>query len=225
MSASAVQRWRVSYRRDGAAARLAQREATAALEAAVVASGMPLAVGETAKGRPRLMFGPPVSAGIVATEELIDVFLTERLERRIVRERLEGALPAGHLILDLHDVWVGGPSLAASVVGADYRVMLGTRADVGPLGAAIEDLLGAERIERQRDRGGIVATYDLRPFVEHLRLIHAAEGVVLEMRLGIDQQRGIGRPEGVLADLRERSGLVLDPIGPIVRGRLHLSPA
>jgi radical SAM-linked protein len=224
MTGPAVQRWRVAYRRVGAAAELAQRDASSSLQQALVVSGLPIAMTTASTPRPRIMLGPPMPVGMIAAEEVVDLFLIERQRRHVVRERLGRALPSGHELLDLHDVWIGARSLASSVTAADYRALLTGASPEDALASAIAELMQADRIDRRRERGGDRSTYDLRPFIEGLHLTRTgAEGVVVEMRLGIDQQRGIGRPEEVLAELRERTGLPLDPAGPIVRGRLYLS--
>ena len=48
-----------------------------------------------------------------ASASSLDLVLTERLTRAELRERLERACPAGRRIVDLFDVWLGEPSLAA----------------------------------------------------------------------------------------------------------------
>jgi len=225
MSGPAVQRWRVVYTRHGAAVGLAQRDAAAAWEAAIAAGGLPVAISEGARPRPRLMFGPPLSAGFVADEELVDLFLVERLAIEQARGALERSLPAGHVLIGLHDVWIGAPSLAASVVAADFRVELGETVDDPAVSVALDALIEADRIPRERQRGGRVSTYDLRPLIDVVRIVRGDAGSTLEMRLRIDQQGGTGRPEEVLAAMLEMSGLVLKPRAPIARGRLYLSPA
>ena len=61
--------------------------------------------------------------------ELVDVVLTERLTLAEVRARLAGHLPDGDRLIDLFDVWLGEPPLAARLAAADYRVDLRSRAN------------------------------------------------------------------------------------------------
>jgi radical SAM-linked protein len=225
MSGPGAQRWRVTFRRDGAARGLPSREACALLEAGLSASGLPLLMTDGAMPRPRLVSGPPVAPPLVADEELFEFYLAIRRTRYEVRTALERIMPADHAVLDLDDVWVGAPSLSASLVAADYRVALGSDVDRQTLTGAVAALLSAARIERERDRGGRVSTYDLRELIDDIRVVPVSDGAALEMRLRIDQQRGLGRPDEVLAALHDLTGVAFRPILPIVRGRLHLSSA
>lgn len=225
MSGPAVQRWRVEYRRHNAALRMAQRDASAVMESAIAASALPVAVGEGAHPRPRLMFGPAVPSGVVAEEELLDLFLTERRTSEVARTVLEQSAPADHSIVGIHDVWIGAPSLSASVTAADYRVELNAGIDRHQLTRAVEELLAVERLERERDRGGKLSHYDLRPLIDDIRIALNDDRCAMEMRLRIDQQLGTGRPDEVLAAIRGLSGLTLEPASQIIRGRLHLSSA
>jgi hypothetical protein len=84
-------------------------------------AGVPAAT-ETAHPRPRIAFAAPLPADALAEREPIDLFLAERLRIAELRPRLLDALPPGHDLVDLFDVWAGAPALAARVVGADYRV-------------------------------------------------------------------------------------------------------
>jgi len=225
MSGPLVQRWRVAYRRLGAATSLAHRDASAAWEAAITGSGLPIAMSDSQTPRPRLMFGPPPPSGTVADEELLDLFLLQRVTVAGVRAALAAARPPDHELIDVHDVWIRAPSLAASVLAADYLVGLEASVDEPTVSAAIDALLAADRIERTRERADRVSTYDLRPLVEKLGLVRHEVGARLEMRLVIDQQSGTGKPNEVMAVMREMTGLALEPVGPIVRSRLRLSPA
>jgi hypothetical protein len=92
--------------------------------------------------------------------------------------------------------------------------------------AAIERILGARSLPRERRREKRTSTYDLRPLLERLEVLRwgdAAPGGpagVLWMRLRHEPE-AVGRPEEVLAALAEESGMRLER-GRIVRERLLL---
>jgi uncharacterized protein (DUF2344 family) len=229
MSGPAVQRWRVTYARRAAAATSTARAALEAWESAIAASTLPIAT-EGDGARPRLQAGPPPPPGVVAEEELVDLYLAERRTRADVREALEPIAPAGVVITDLADVWIRAPSPAASVVAADYRIPLAGIADPDGLARAIRQLLESEHLVRERDRAGRVTSFDLRRLIVDVWIADQQDGQpdvtggsTLGMRLRLDPQLGNGRPDDVLAALREASGLDLVPSAPAVRGRLELS--
>lgn len=159
-----------------------------------------------------------------AERELVDVMLSERRPIDDVRSALVGALPAGHDLIDLHDVWLGEPPLPGQTAAADYRIELESELDAAALLAAVQRLLGSSAIRRAKPKGG--GDYDLRPLFDDLAVEgagHAAGSpVVLRVRTRFDPERGAGRPDEVVAALAELVGADLS-IGTIVRKRVVLA--
>ena len=156
------------------------------------------------------------------------MWLVERLPRWRVREALGACLPAGNRLLDVFDVWIGEPALPGQVVASVYRVEL----DPSPVGgdalrAAVVDILAMPTLPRTRRRGDKAVTYDLRPFVVDVEVAEpagreAAAGLVIRMELRHDPERGVGRPEEVLAELGDRLEAQLAPAST-TRERLILT--
>lgn len=233
MSAIPVQRWRTVYRRTDATQARPYRDDVEALEAAVRATDLPLALRDDRRQRARIEFGPPLPPGALANEELVDLYLVERWPAAKVRERLAAAFGDERELVELHDVWLRAPGLAASIVAADYLVTLSrsSSADAAALARlpeAIRSLLDARTLPRIRERDGRPTTYDLRVLIVDVSLASASsdggQPPGLAMRLVVDPNLGNGRPDEVIAVLAELSGGSLVPNGPIVRGRIHLSP-
>ena len=222
------QRWRLTYRRLAEAAPSPSKELIAAWESGLAGSGLPLAGLDLPTPRPRLVFAAPLPLGLTADRELLDLFLIARRPISIVREAVEGALPPGHEIVDLHDVWLGEPSLSGQVAAADYRVRVraadGKALDRTTLVDACDALLRAGSLPRTRDKGGRTVPYDLRPL-----LAAASVGIVdpegratLAIRTRFDPERGVGRPEEVVAAIGELAGRPIDVVD-MVRERLLLA--
>lgn len=220
----AVQRWRLVVRRDALAADLGQREQLAAWAAGLAAAGLPIVGLDQPSPRPRFAIGAVLAPAIPAEAELVDVWLSQRLPRWRVREALATSLPAGHALVDLHDVWLGEGPLPGRVRGSVYRATIGPPADSPALAAAAAGLLAAASLPRERRRGGGVVSYDLRPFLADLAVEPAPEGgATVRITLRHDPSRGVGRPEEVLAALGEAMGAEALPIGALVRERLLLA--
>jgi radical SAM-linked protein len=221
------QRWRVRFRRRPDAPALPQREQMAAWEASMVAGGLPLAGLDNAEPRPRIVIAAPLTVGMAAEGELVDLFVVERLAVAEVRMRLAESLPAGHELIEVHDVWLGEPSLSGRVAAADYRLELVATPDP-PDRAALENacarLLAAPTLPRTRDKGGRSVGYDLRPLVASIDVLEAAPGRVagLRIRTRFDPEKGVGRPEEVLAALSELAGTPLEATAT-VRERVILA--
>jgi radical SAM-linked protein len=171
------------------------------------ASDLPLPQPEGTRPKSPLSFAAPLPVGMTAERELADLVLSERLPIADVRAQLASTLPAGIEVLELHDVWLGSPPLAASVAAADYRVECVARAPSAEIRAAVNELLAAGTLPRQRLRGSEPVSYDLRPLVDTITVERAeatADGsttLVLLIRTRFHPERGSGRPEEVVAAL------------------------
>ncbi len=224
----ARQRWRIVVRRGEAARALAQRDVEAAWEEGLARAGVPVATTRTTRPRPRIAFAAPVPIGMTAEREPVDLFLAERLTVSDLRRRLAIALPIGHELVDLYDVWLGEPAIAGRVIAADYRVEVA--ADREELKTAVVRLIQARQLERPR-KGEETRTYDLRPLVAELEVgpalrRHLDQGgpqvSTLWMRLRHDPGLGVGRPDEVLAALEVLVGHRIEAL-ETVRERVWLA--
>lgn len=221
------QRWRIRYRRRSDAPALPQREQLAAWEAALAVSGLPLVGLDLPTPRARIAFAAPLGVGVAGEGELLELLLTERRTAADVRVRLAGSMPAGHELLDVHDVWLGEPPLPGRVVAADYRATLGGLAGedaAGRLVGACRGFLEARTVPRTRDKGGRAVAYDLRPLIAGLEVIGIGPAGLLELgiRSRFDPDRGVGRPDEVVAALADLIGVPLE-IRSLVRERIVLA--
>lgn len=224
----ARQRWRLTFSRLAAAdgETPTGRDYIALWETALADSGLPVAM--TDAGRFRFALAAPLPTRTSGLAELADLWLTERAPAWRVREGLEPVLPPGHELVALEDVWLGAPALAGRVAAADYRVVLGGPFDDGAIAAAADRLLAADRLDRERTKGGGVKSYDLRPLLISIATAFevdpgaAEELVVVRVRTRIHPELGSGRPEEVMAALADELGAPLEAIETI-RERLVLS--
>jgi radical SAM-linked protein len=217
-AAAPRQRWRLVLARAEDAPRIAGRELTDAWEDALEATGLPVH-RPTGRTRGRVAFAAPLQLGVAAERELAEVFLAERVPIWRVRDALTERLPAGWRLVDLHDVWVGGPPLAGRVVAADYRIELQDGPGPDRLAEAARSLLAARELPRVRQKGESSVTYDLRPLLVAISVDHAA---VIRARTRIHPELGSGRPEEVVAALGDALGHPFE-IKRIVREGLVLA--
>jgi radical SAM-linked protein len=159
-------------------------------------------------------FAAPLQLGLAAERELAEVLLVERVPIWRVREALTGRLPAGWRLVDLYDVWVGGPPLAGRVIAADYRIELQDGPEPDRLAEAARALLAARELPRVRQKGEGSVAYDLRPLLADVSVDRA--GAAIRARTRIHPELGTGRPEEVVAALGDRLGRALE-VRAIVR--------
>lgn len=212
-------RWRLTVSRGAEVAAAPQQDVERSWGEAFERSGLPMRVGSD--GRPRLAFGAPLPLGMIAGGELIDIILTERWPRWRVREGLEPMIPDGWSVHGLRDVWLGAPSLAASVAAADYLVTLSGDVAAAELEHAIRQVLAAEALPRERARGVATITYDLRPLLIEVSSTDPGPPTVISIRTRIHPTLGHGRPEEVVGALGDALGRPLGAAS-MVRERLVL---
>lgn len=224
------QRWRIVFARDAGAPPLTQRELHDAWDRALVESGLPVVEGGR---RGPISFGAALPIGIAAERELADVLLTARRPVWDVRQRLAARLPGGIRLVDLHDVWLGEPPLAGQVAAAVYRVTLAGDHDAAALADGVRRLLAAPALQRTRPKGGGSVTYDLRPLIVDVAVERGADAdagagtpPVLRIVTRIHPELGSGRPEEVVAALRDAFEQPLEPAvtvreGVLLRGELE----
>ncbi len=222
----AVQRWRIAYRREASLPDAVAREPKAAWERALRSSGLPIAGLDAEPSRPKFSLAAQLANGVGGDRELVDVWLTVRLPRWQVREALETVLPAGHELVDVYDVWLREPSLPGQVVASVFRCSVTASIAPGVLADAIGSLLAADRLPRERTKGERTVSYDLRPFVASVASSPHGDGSTgITMVLRHDPERGIGRPEEVLAELTARTGVsaIGEAVSSLVRVRVVLA--
>ncbi len=221
----AVQRWRLVLARDAIDPGAVGREQLSAWESALVGSGLPVAGLDGAKPRPRFAVAAPLAASIPGEAELIDVWLVERLPVWRVRESLEASQPAGWRLVGVHDVWLGEAALPGRVTASVYRAsIVPGAASEGALREAAAALLAATALPRERRKGETVVAYDLRPFIEDVTALEVDGAPAVRMVLRHDPERGVGRPEELLAALSDRTGRPL-VASSLVREGLVLAEA
>jgi radical SAM-linked protein len=212
------QRWRLTFAR--AAPRDEEvptgRDYIARWEDTLRQSGLPALL--LASGRPRIALGAPLPSGCSADGELLEFWLVDVVPAWAVREGIEPALPGGHRLGGLENVWMGAPALSGQVAAADYEVTL-ERAPAEPaLASAVRRLLDEPTLPRERLKGGVARTYDLRPLIVSLE----GSGSTLRMRTRIHPELGTGRPDEVVAAVADELGEGL-AVERIARRRLLLA--
>jgi radical SAM-linked protein len=219
------QRWRIVFKRAVAGHERTHREIVDEWSAAITRTGLPMAISDRSRPKPALTFAAPLPIRVAVERDLADLVLRQRLPVARVRSALVESLPAGFELVDVYDVWLGTPPLAASVAAADYRIEVerGSLA-VEEVGRACKRVLAAGSLLRNRPKGASLVRYDLRPLVDSIALDESthADGLIVRTRTRFDPERGAGRPEEVIGALADDLGQPLEIRG-IVRERVLLA--
>jgi radical SAM-linked protein len=230
VAAEPKQRWRLIFSRGRDAPRVTHRELVDAWLSRLEASGLPLPRIEGSRPRPPVTFAAPLPVGMSVERDLADLLLAARLPVADVRPVVDASMVEGLRLLEVHDVWLGMPPLAGSVAAADYRVIVRPpdATAIADLRRAAERFLASDALPRNRPRGTSTVTYDLRPLVADVSVdateddaATAAQTAIVRTRTRFHPERGAGRPEEVVAQLAEFTGVTLE-IDSIVRERIIL---
>jgi radical SAM-linked protein len=214
----------MTFGRGPASAAIPHREIAEAWLAGLMDRALRLPRAEGTKPRSPLSFAAALPVGMEVERDLADLVVAERMPIWMVRDAVVGAAPEGIQILDLHDVWLGGPPLAAIAAAADYRMTIDPASDPGaePLRRAAAQLLAATTIPRDRAKGSGSVGYDLRPLVATIDVSDGPGIRTIVARTRFHPERGAGRPDEVLSALGDLVGCRL-VAGRTVRERIILA--
>ncbi len=142
--------------------------------------GLPLAYSHGFNPQARLQFAAALPVGVEGQDELLDLWLTERVEPKDWRQRIQGSLPPGFTLDAIAEVPLGLPAMQSVIQAAVYEVRWEREIDAEELARRVQTLLAASDLPRQhhKDRE---KTYDLRPLI--LALVVVPPTSTLQMRL------------------------------------------
>lgn len=175
-------------------------------ERALRRAQLPLLYKRGFNPQPHMQFAAPLGVGFTGEQEYLDVVLAPPVPPDEVVARLRAKLPPavrlhGAEVLPLH-----APSLASTLVGADYTIILyvsDEELSEAVLAARIADFLALGEVCMERQRKKERYAYNLRPLVFEVKAAPydpVAEEHVIFVR--VQQRKGAtGRPDEVLKAL------------------------
>ncbi len=175
-------------------------------ERALRRARLPLLYKRGFNPQPHMQFAAPLGVGFTGEREYLDVVLAPPVPPAEVVARLRATLPPavalhGAKLLPLH-----APSLASTLIGADYTIILYATEDElsqEVLAAHIADFLARDEVHMERQRKKERYGYNLRPLAFEVRAAGydaVAEEHAIFVR--VQQRKGAtGRPDEVLKAL------------------------
>ena len=165
-------------------------------------AGIPLEYTEGFSPHPRISLAVPLSVGVTAENELMDVAITKIVSPHWFMDTVNRQLPEGLKVLEASPIGLNVPSLQSQVRFAQYQVELKTDRSEEAVKAMIDHLLTAETLPWHHERDTGRRSYDLRTLIDDIWLIETRPSCcTLGMRLRCDES-GSGRPEQVALALR-----------------------
>ncbi|MBN2115580.1 MAG: DUF2344 domain-containing protein [Anaerolineales bacterium] len=183
-------RIRITFLKQGALRYTGHLDLHKLWERAARRAELPLAYSQGFHPQPKMNMAAALPLGFSSRCEVMDMKLEHDISLDNLATRLNGTLPAGLQVVEVQQVDEHAPALQTQVAAAEYEVTLTESVDGSELQRKIDSVIESESIPRER-RG---KTYDLRPLVETLSLLHNHK---IFMRLAA-REGATGRPEEVL---------------------------
>jgi len=217
-----AQRLRFRYRVSGEACAIAQRELVGAWEKAAREAGLGVAYSEGKRKTAQISIAAPLPQGVTSDDELVEVYLSERVEPRDALRSVAGRLPSGVEAFAVEEVGLQSPSLQSQLRWAEYEVEA-EACDEQEMRDAVEGLMAARTLPSEFRRETKVRQYDLRPLVLSLRVEGSRnDRVIISMRLRAEPEM-TGRADQVVLALGlpeaariHRLRLQMDEVQPAV---------
>jgi radical SAM-linked protein len=157
---------------------------------------LPLSYSQGFKPHPRIVLASALPLGFTSQDEVVDIWLEERLPLAGIVSDLRSAAPPGLQILNCNEVEFSDPALPTQVVASEFLITFSD--SVYDLDRKVDALIKAPNLPRTwRDK-----PYDLRPLILDLQLL-PADGDSKQKILAIlvAQEGATGRPEEIVRAL------------------------
>jgi len=211
---SPVQRLRLTYSKKGDARYIGHLDLARFWERVFRRVNLPLAYSHGYHPQPRIQFASALPVGVAGENEMVDIWLTKRVEPDEWEELIASNLPDGFAIKSLVEVSLKLPAMQASLRSAVYRVCWDDVA-VAELTERVQNLLESSEILRPRFKKP-EKTYDLRPRILGVDILPDEPGCVrMALQAGSQANARVSEVIAVLglADRRHailRESLILD---------------
>jgi radical SAM-linked protein len=158
---------------------------------------IPLEYTEGFSPHPRISLAVPLSVGVTADNELLDISITKVVSPHWFVETVNRQLPEGMKVLEATPISPNVPSLQSQVRFTQYQVEVKTGKNEEEIKTDIDRLLALESLPWHHERDTGRKSYDLRNLIDDIWLVEMKPASsVMGMILRCDES-GSGRPEQV----------------------------
>ena len=211
-----IQRLRLRFQVSSLPAGSGRRDLLREWQSAAADAEIGLSYSQGKRPTPQISMASLLPQGTTSSGELLDLFVEERLDPNVVKDRLKPHLPAGVVLVDLEEVGMQTPSIQSLLRWAEYEVETSANDSQMTIQSSIDRLMDSTTWPAELKREAKVREYDLRPLVINIRIAAKRDDCVrLEMHLRVEQERTARADQVVLA-------LGLPPARRIHRVALHL---
>lgn len=158
---------------------------------------IPLEYTEGFSPHPRISLAVPLSVGVTADNELMDISITKVVSPHWFVDTVNRQLPEGMKVLEATPISPNVPSLQSQVRFTQYQVEVQTGKNEEEIKTDVDRLLALESLPWHHERDTGRKSYDLRNLIDDIWLTEMkTSSCVMGMILRCDES-GSGRPEQV----------------------------
>ncbi len=187
-------RARITFTKQGALRYTGHLDLQRLWERAMRRADLPLSYSLGFHPQPKISIAAALPLGFSSLGEVLDVRFNDEIPTQEIADRLRDSLPKDIQITQIESVDERLPALQTQVLSAEYEVHLTEPVEGSELKRAIEAVMLAESLPRER-RGKF---YDLRPLIESLDLETDPNGKHCILMTLFAREGATGRPEEVL---------------------------
>lgn len=189
----AVMRMRLRFSKKGMVKFVSHLEQIEVLRRAARRSGLPVAFTAGFSPQVKSSYGPPSYVGDESSSEYMELYFTEKVDARAVKEKFSAALPEGYAILGVKRVPLLFPAIDILANAAEFSIQ-----NVEISNAEIEKFLSEEEILVEKIKKGKSVTVDAKPLIKKM----SVENGTLKLILRFGQGKSV-KPKLILKKLLE----------------------
>lgn len=206
-----MQRFRVQFSKGEKVKYISHLDLIRVFERALRRADVPVAFSEGFNPHPKLSLASALRVGTTSETEILDIELARPMEPERFAAVLQKALPPGIDVIAVKSISTAAPAAMAAVNLARYRIEAALTADCPEekVRAAIDAFLAADLVTVERETSKGRKKINIRSLTQSLALLGLDSGT---LRLAVNLTMGAagtGRPEEIVAVLREEFGLPL----------------
>ena len=190
--------YRLIFSRQGPAIWLGHLDMMRTFERALRRAAIPLSWSQGYNPRPQMVFALPISVGLAAEADLIDVSCAEKVDESDFLKRINDKLPEGLAVSNCNLINPGRSSLMSLVSEAVYRIEV-----PGICETASRLLQGNEPLITEKTRKGKTSELDIRALLLDWKCV---DDNSLDIRVKAGSSSNL-RPDLMLKLLTEQGGL------------------
>lgn len=190
--------YRLTFSREGAAIWLGHLDMMRTFERSIRRAGISVLWSQGYNPRPQMVFALPISVGLAAKGDFLDIYCVEKFEEQALLNLLNSNLPEGLIVNKASLIVPDKQSLMSLVCAARYKI---EAEDICKVAQAV--LKGDKPLETEKTRKGKTSIIDIRPLLIDWSC-HGDSQLEIMVKAGSSQNL---RPDILLQLLVEQGGL------------------